>query len=77
MSIELIKVASGVNKNGPLKGLLGEWVIADGIVGEVVDQFKGQDVARPRNKLVPIEYAFVYYLDMRGMAAGGSSSPKL
>ena len=39
-SAELVKVAGGVNQDGALKRLFREWVIADGIMGEIVKHFE-------------------------------------
>ena len=69
--VELVEVAEGVDEDGALEGLLGEVVVADGVVGEVVEDFEGEDVAGVGDGDVPVEDGFVDDFDVGGVAAGG------
>lgn len=62
LGIELVEIASVIDEDCTLEGFFGERVIADTVVGEVVEDFQGQEVAGCRDVGVPGEYGAVDYL---------------
>lgn len=75
--VEFVKVAVVVDENGALEGFFGEGIVADAVVGEVVEDFEGKKVARRGDVGVPGEYGAVDDFDMSGMAARRSSASNL
>ena len=75
--IEFIKVACGVDEDVALEGLLGERIIADGVMGEIVEDLQGQEVAGRRDVGFPGEDGAVDDFDVVEVAASGGSAGKL
>ena len=63
-SVEFIEVAYGVDKDCALKGLFRERIVANGVVGEVIEDFEGKEVAGTGDEYVPVKDTFVYNFDM-------------
>ena len=68
--IEFEKIARVIDENCALQWLLGERVIADAVVGEVVEDFQREEVAGSGDVGVPSKDGAIDYLDMVGVAAG-------
>ena len=64
-----MEIALGVDEDSALDGLFRERIVADGVVGEVVEHFEGEEVARVRHQSVPVEDGFVDDLNVRGVPA--------
>ena len=68
--VELVEVAVGVDEDVALEGLAGLDVVADAVVGEVVEDLHGEKEAGRGHVAVPVEDALVDDLDLVGVAAG-------
>lgn len=62
--VELKELAVVVDEDIALEGLLGERVIAQAVVGEVIEDFEGKEEARGRDVGVPVEYGAVDDLNL-------------
>lgn len=71
LGVELVEVAFGVDEDLALQGLVGEGVVADGVVREVVEDFHGEEEAGRRDVLVPVEDGLVDDFDLVGVAFAG------
>lgn len=69
--VELVEFASAVNQHGALEGLFRERIVADSVVGKVVNDFEGEEIARCGDKGIPGEYGAVDDLDVSGVASCG------
>lgn len=68
--VELVEIAVAVDEDVALEGLFGGDIIADAVVGEVVEDFHGEEEARGRYVLIPSEDGAVDDVDFVGVAAG-------
>ncbi len=68
--VELEKIPSTIDQYGPLKRLFGERIVSDTVMGEIVEDFKGKEIAGSGDVAIPVEYRTVYDLNMFGMVAG-------
>lgn len=75
--VELVKFAGVVDKDGALEGVFGDGVVADAVVREVVEDFKGEKVAREGDVGIPGEDGAVDDFDMVGVAPRGRRTGEL
>ena len=75
--VEIVEVAIVVDEDGSLKGLFGEWIVADAVVGEVVEDLECEEVARGRIVSGPIEDGAVDDLHTVNVAARGGRAAEL
>ena len=68
--MELVELSVRVDEDGALERLLGERIVADAVVGEVVEDLEGEEPARFRDVGVPVEDGAVYDFNAAGVAAG-------
>ena len=68
--VKLVKVAAVVNEDGALEGLFGEGVVADAVVSEIVEDFKGEEVAGNGDISIPGEDGAIYDFNVAGVAPG-------
>ncbi len=68
--VEFVEVAFVVDEDGALEGLFGEGVVADAVVGEVVEDFQGEEEAGGWDVGVPGEDGAVDDLDVFAVASG-------
>lgn len=68
--VELVEVAELVDQHGALQRLLGGEVVAHDVVREVVEDLHGEEEARRRHALVPVEDGLVDDLDLGRVAPG-------
>ena len=69
--VEFVKVAVVVDKDVSLEGFFGERIVADTIMGEVVKDFEGEEIAGRGIVGRPIEDGPVDNLHAVGVAARG------
>ena len=67
--VELEKVPFVVDEDGALEGLFGEGVVADAVVGEVVEHFQSEEKAWRRGVGVPGEDGAVDDLNVFSVAS--------
>lgn len=77
LSVKLEEVAVLVDEHHTLVTFLGEGVVADGVVCEVVKDLEGEEVAGRADVDVPIENGLVDDLDVSRVATSGSGGGKL
>lgn len=75
--VEFVKFAVVIDQDGALEGVLRDGVVADAIVREVVEDFKGEKVARQGDVGVPGEDGAVDDFDMVGVAPRGRRTGEL
>ena len=71
VTVEFVEVAFVVDEHGALKRFFGERVVADAVVGEVIENFEREEEAWGWGVGIPREYGAVDDLDMFGVASGG------
>lgn len=75
--IELVEVAGAVDEHGALQRVLGHRIVANGVVGEIVEDLHGDEVAGGRDGLGPFEDGLVDDLDLGVVAARVGGLEKL
>ena len=71
LSVELVEVATVVDEDSALERLFGIWVVADAVVGEVVKDFEGEEIAGDGDVGFPGKYGAVNDFDLSGVAPRG------
>lgn len=69
--VEFVKFAIVRDQDCALERLFGDRVIADDVVGKVVEDFKCEEPAWFGNEGVPVEYALVDDFDVVEVASAG------
>ena len=62
--VKLVEVASIIDEDSTLHGFFREWVISYAVVGEIVEDFEGEEVAGRGNVDVPGEYGAIDDVDV-------------
>lgn len=75
--VELEEIPSTIDQYGSLKRLFGEMVVSDTIMGEIVEDFEGKEIAGSGDVAIPTEYRSIYYLNMICMVAGRCCTSEL
>lgn len=76
-AVELEKVAVVVDEGGALQGFFGLGVVSDDVVGEIVEDFEGEEETRVADVLVPVEDALVHYGDLVCVTEGFGRAQEL
>lgn len=77
LCVKFEEVAFTVNEDHALEGFFGERIIANRIVGEIVKDFKSNEVAGRTNVDIPIEYRTIDDLDVLFVATGSGGGCQL
>ena len=67
--VEFVKVAAVIDQDGTLEGFFSDRVIADTVVGEIVENFEGEEIAWYGDVSVPRKDGAVDYFDVVGVAS--------
>lgn len=75
--VEFEEIAPAVDEHGALQRGLGEGIVADAVVREIVEDFESEEIARSGDVGLPGEYGSIDDLDVGRVAARGGVTVEL